>query len=565
MTTTVDETQESESIGLSPLTLDDVRNFFDTYIRPYAPYREEKVYDTLINNLMEYYYNQTYLNIPSELKTIFEEGNIEVPTVYDQLLIAVGVPSEIINNISMANKIIFLKTLSDFERYKGTVSFFQKVAESYSDTDRFSIYELFIDFDGTNWVFKPVNLYLHDDMSLNTASILYSTVYDTIPSLLLSEEQLTTLYEDEKLVLPIKSNLMLLDSDLATDVSLLYDVIVAVFLHTYKDNYVEIYFKDTSQAVQIKTLYYLWYYLLTRYYGTTWASIGPFTMKLLKFVYDDSLVIPLTIDNLHELVEEYDDIVIVNSTNRDYDNTRTLRDALYVKIAGMFAYDYIDPTTPMTVTDLYNELMVQNSLLTLYITDRLANTSIGEQSEINLILKEIYASLELYASTYTGDTYYAQYSDYFLKYLPQVLINPESTVTYTILYNLKPYHVELYNKYISDIRCQDKFNQICIDDEQDIRFQSTISFASALDFSVDAFFEFIKVAESPIAVRSAVDEIVVNSVYEDTETPTELYPTEFIYPIGSVLTISNDCSHEFDKDLESNIACRDSYEVTKVP
>ena len=49
-----DPNVDSEYVGLSPLSLDDIRNFFDSYIKPYAPYREEKVYNTLINTLSEY-------------------------------------------------------------------------------------------------------------------------------------------------------------------------------------------------------------------------------------------------------------------------------------------------------------------------------------------------------------------------------------------------------------------------------------------------------------------------------------------------------------------------------
>lgn len=139
----IDPNVDSEYVGLSPLSLDDIRNFFDSYIKPYAPYREEKVYNTLMNTLSEYYYGQVYTVIPKELEQIYEAANFETPEIYNQLLIAIGVPQTIIDNISLADKLIFLRTLADFERYKGTISFFQKVAETFND--RVSIYELFID------------------------------------------------------------------------------------------------------------------------------------------------------------------------------------------------------------------------------------------------------------------------------------------------------------------------------------------------------------------------------------------------------------------------------------
>jgi len=122
----IDPNVDSGYVGLSPLTLDDIRNFFDAYIKPYAPYREEKVYNTLMNTLSEYYYGQLYTVIPNELKQIYEDANFNTPAIYNQLLINIGVPQQIIDKISLSDKLIFLRTLADFERYKGTISFFKK-------------------------------------------------------------------------------------------------------------------------------------------------------------------------------------------------------------------------------------------------------------------------------------------------------------------------------------------------------------------------------------------------------------------------------------------------------
>lgn len=489
----IDPNVDSEYVGLSPLSLDDIRNFFDSYIKPYAPYREEKVYNTLMNTLSEYYYGQVYTVIPKELEQIYEAANFETPEIYNQLLIAIGVPQTIIDNISLADKLIFLRTLADFERYKGTISFFQKVAETFND--RVSIYELFIDRTSNgDWVFKPVKVYLNDDMSLNVDDIPYATLYNAVPSLLLSESQLTELYSNEQLILPIKSNLMLLDSSLASDVSILYDIIVAIFLHEYKEDYIDIYFKDSAKTVQLKTLYYLWYYLLTRYYGIPWTAFA--AQPMLRFLYEDVTFptfigsTPTTISELDKIIDRYDSIEIVSTATRDYDNCRTLRDEFYKDIADSF-YTFSEASATDD-TNMYNELLILNSALITYIDDRITNTSIGKQAEINLILTEIYSSLLLWASTYSGDIYFSQYVDYFLRYLPQVLINPENTTSYTILYNLKPYHVDLYSIADTGIKCQDKFNQVFIDDESSMNFLYQIMYASILQTATDYLMELNK-------------------------------------------------------------------------
>jgi len=223
-------------------------------------------------------------------------------------------------------------------------------------------------------------------MSLNILDIPYSTLYDAVPSFLLTEEQLTTLYENEQLILPIKSNLMLLDNDLVTDVSILYDIIVAIFLHEYQDNYVDIYFKDEAKTIQLKTLYYLWYYLLTVYYGIPWEASA--AKGMLKFIYSDtgfpSFIgsTPTTIDNLDKIIERYDNIEIVSTPLRDYDNRAVLRDEFYKDIAD--AFYTVSGTSTMTEVNMRNQLLIINPTLVTYIDDRIATTSVGEQAEVNL-------------------------------------------------------------------------------------------------------------------------------------------------------------------------------------
>lgn len=542
---------DNEYVGLSPLTVDDIRNFFNTYIRPFAPYGEEKVYDTLINNLTEYYYNQTYINIPTELKQLYEEANFDAPSIYNKLLVAIGVPSAVIEKISVADKIIFLKTLADFSRYKGTFSFVQKVAEAFAD--RVSVYELFIDLDtdGVSWVFKPVKLYLHDDMVENITNIPYSTIYNQVPSLILSEEQLTSMHDEEKLILPIKSNLLMLNNDLLTDVSILYDVIVSIFLNTYKNNYLDLYFGDDTKTVQLKTVYFLWYYLLTVYSGVTWTSFA--SKILLKFIYGDigfpSFIgtTPTTINNLSQIIDRYDAIGITNSSTRDYDNSRQLRDSLYKDISDAFyAFSGASATTS---TDMYNELLVMNSTLIAYIDDRITNTVNGTKTEINLILTEIYSSLVFYASTYSGDIYFSQYVDYFLRYLPQILIDPENTTTYTILYNLKPYHVEIYSTHNTGVRSHDKFNQVYVDDESETYFLfKTLAYASALEFS-DNFlhnYTFLTETSSPLlSIASVFDMLAILS-----DDGTDVLDSESFEDVSSGVSLNN---------------ISDDYVVTKVP
>lgn len=547
MSTDINRSSENESIGLTPLTIDDVRNFFNTYIKPFSPYQEEKVYDTIINNLTEYYHTQMYLNVPSKLKQLYEEANFDSLEIYNQLLIAIGVPAAIINTISFNDKIIFLKTFSDFERHKGTVSFFQKVGEAFGD--KVSIYELFIDLEDSSWVFKPSVIYLNSDMILNTDSIPYETIQRYVPSLLLNTDQLDGLYEEEKIILPIKSNLILLDNDMVTNISVIYDVIVSIFLHTYKENYIDLYFNDEVQAAQLKTIYFLWYYLLTDYNEISWTSFSP--TDLLRFAYGDigfpSFIgtTPTTIENLSQIIDRYNNIGIQNTINRDFDTSLNDRDELYKDISNAF-YTFSD-SSATTLEEMYNELKVMNASLLLYIDNRILNTSIGTKAEVNLILTEIYSSLILYASGYSADTYFPQYVDYFLRYLPQIRINPEDTVTHTIIYNLKPFHVELYNNNNIGLSVQDKFNQVFIDDEKENSILFKLILASVLTFSDEMLSEYVF---NGISDMTLLDNNIFNLI-------ANLSDDSYIF--------TDDITNEVNLQNASVANISDSVVVTKVP
>jgi len=542
---------------ISSLSIENIREYFNTYIKPFAPYREEKAYDTIINNLIEYYYHHTYINIPLELKKIFEESNIESSNIYDKLLVAIGVPLDIIKNISLHNKLIFLKSLSDFERYKGSILFFQKVCDSFQD--KISVYELYIEYSQNGWILKPVPIYIQPSMSVYEEEIPYSTVYNSIPSLLLNEEQLNSLYAEEKLVLPIKSNLVLLHNDLSSDVSLLYNLIISIFLHTYKDNYLDVYFSDSVFPTQLKTLYFLWYYLITNYFDVTWSGFSP--IHILQFIYSDigfpSSVdfIPTTIDNLSQIIDRYNNIVIEHAANRDIDNTLQLRDDLYTDIANAF-YTYSGANT-VTLTEMYDALVIENFSLISYIQNRIDTSSYEKKQEINNILTEIYSSLLLYSSSYTDDNYFTLYVDYFLKSLPQILISPKKTTSYTILYNLKPYHVDLYNISNTGIYCQDKFNQIFYNDEKDLKFLYQLTLCNLFTIADELSFSFSLNLESPISI---LDSYLINFIFPILEDYTFI---EDIL-ISSLIEISSQVSKlEISSDNLFNIVYNsdDSFSI----
>jgi len=484
----------STSSELKTITYDTVKEFFERYIKNYLPYSDAKVYDTIINNLVDYYYNHAYNDIPTDFKDLFETANVTNVELYDKLLVAVGVPSELIKSLTFTDKMIFLKSLCDFQRYKASLSFVQKLGEVYSDFNKLNIYELYIDYDSTKlqpWVLKPVNIYKHEDLDLSLESLDYVSIYNQIPSLLVSVDQLNELYANNQLILPLKSNLLFLDYDLSREVSLLYDLIVTIFLKEFRNTNIELYFNDTTMSVPLEYIYYAWYYLMTRYYDTTWESSSlNFALRFAQTGLISS--IPYTIDDVDNIIKEYDEIDTIDKRDKFY-NTY---------FANILAKWEEIPDT-MNHTQMLAVLATQSPNLAVYLDDRISSfeDEDNQKREINIILNEIYSSLILYSQT-SEDSNFTKYFEYLMRFLPQIVINPETSSTYTILYNFKPFHVELYTQYREGILCRDKFNTAWTDDSQ-YAFTISIIMASIFACSDIYFFNYNYIYNSSLPILSS--------------------------------------------------------------
>jgi len=135
------------------------------------------------------------------------------------------------------------------------------------------------------------------------------------------------------------------------------------------------------------------------------------------------------------------------------------------------------------------------------------------------------------------------------------------------LYNLKPYHVDLYSIANFGIRCQDKFNQVYIDDESNMSFLYQIMYASLLTFSDDCLFNYIFNAESNVNLLNNFTFNVLTSLPDEDDESTDLYDEatmDYKTTIASILQTATDYLMELNKDLVSDVICVESYTVTKV-
>ena len=413
----------------------DIAKYFDEYIKNYTPYKNYKFYNAIVeyikSNLMQFIYNDN----PKEFKSLYE-NNLVPPEVTHTLLIQLGVPADILNKLSISDQIIFLQSLSDFFRYKGSIDFFTKVGKVFSDD--FEIYELYIDFDSVNgWVLKPIKIIGDSDFH---DTIDYSQVYNSIPSTLISEEQLTEYYNNNQLILPLKSNLLLLKYHFIQEVNSFFNLIVSTFMKDYGSNEFNIYFLNNSFSVSLNEFVYIWFYIILRLYDGVWPEYELRKLNILLLIFN-----PYNMSDIDALFTEYQEIDNANDALAFFNDNIQL----------YFNYAYY--TSEMSVSDM--ELNIDFQILD-YLNDRINSMNPNFiKAEYHQILNELLNSFSLYSYTQT-DPMYIKYYDYFINFLPQIILDPKETKSYLILDNFKPFHTELITQQVQYIKSQSKFDLV---------------------------------------------------------------------------------------------------------
>lgn len=155
------------------LTFEDLRNYFDKFLIPYAPYRESKIYNTIINKILKTYFDDSYNQIPSIFKSTFEEQKIPIE-LYNIILLSVGFTEDILNKISYKDKEILLKSYTDFNIFKGTLNQIREVCSDFEE--ELNLYELLIDFRTIFISYYFINFLKNKDYVIVENEFIYNSI-----------------------------------------------------------------------------------------------------------------------------------------------------------------------------------------------------------------------------------------------------------------------------------------------------------------------------------------------------------------------------------------------------
>ena len=436
-----------------------VKQYFEDYIKKYSPYKDSKLYEALLDYLKENFTKNLYSDIPKDLKQLYEENYIDT-NLYDYLLKGIGVPNHVLNQLPMIDKVLFFNNMTDFYRYRGNIDFFKNVTKLFHRAV-FDVYELYVDYDEDDggWVFKPYLIVKNTDTDFEIPNIAYNVVYNNVPSLLINETQLNHYKDTNNIVLPYKSNIVLLDCSYAYEAGGLFSLIVSTFIKEYRHTVLDVYFADNVFSMSLIEFYVFWYYILLKNYDK--ATIGGFDLQMMVEYLED--LNPYNLNDIENLMNEY------NSLN----NAKEAREFYELHIENVFkiltqSHEYNwDDINPFIREDLIE-----------YVDNRVEEYPLEPSLVYSEILDEMLDSLLLYIG-YSDDTMFVQYSEYFLNALTHITVDPKKSNPYILLYNFKPFHTELFTRFQEFIFSQSKFDMTTPANEY--RFLMDLQYADVLD------------------------------------------------------------------------------------
>lgn len=517
-----------------------LKEYFDKFVKNYKPYRGISEFSRIINVLIDNYSQQSYEKINSPFKTAFEEQIIP-KEFYNNLLLSVGFPEELIAKFTENDKIVLLSSFMDFNRYKGTIKQFQKVSEKFNEN--LSIYELFIDYK-TIYI-HHYSLYLN--INSNIIKLENEIVYDNLrifDKLIIQEQEykIVDKYENDD------GYFVEVDSDYSGNETIISNIVLNrwVFipepiykntntklvtkLFPYQDIYNSTYhyfvnieelesarlenniilpiksnlvFIDYNQYKEINVFHNLLFTIFLKEYNDSRLTIffrdGDYSITLGR-LYKLWYYILAKFYNYNFVEIDINNFVLFDKDYFEFDYT--ISDIQYlldeydsITTANQFSnfyYNYIESklkipnaqSRKMHISDF--EYFIKNEVgveLIEYINNRI-NTADSEikKYEYNFILDEILNSVITWV-TLTDDENISNYYIYFTNNLTKISYSIDMSPSYNLINFLKPYHTEIISELSEYIKSDGSGNIV----NTEILFDTYLKLTQASVYTISEY------------------------------------------------------------------------------
>lgn len=297
-----------------------------------------------------------------------------------------------------------------------------------------------IHFNVIRWVFVPSVVYLAPNVEQINTYLDYDKIYQQAPRYFVDINQIQSLYETDDIILPIKSNLLFLDYRKFDEVNTLYNLFSAIFLKTYYNDRLVVYFKDGEYSITLGRLYKLWYYLIMKYYNTDYNTNVVGNVNAMSF-YVDSPDLDYNINDINIILQEYNTIKTTSDFHKFY----------YKYISNVFQSNPVldGPSEKLEVFDLVMRSEVGDDLIE-YIDNRTKDY----KYEFNFILDEIFNSIITW-SILSNDKDIQDNLKYFTNNLSSINYSIDLSPTFHLINFFKPYHVDLIDQATRFIKIND--------------------------------------------------------------------------------------------------------------
>jgi len=210
------------------MPLEGLKQYFETYIKKYTPYLDSDIYSALTTYLENVYFKDGYLNIPYTLGRIVNDNIIDTE-LFNNYLLSFGIPNYIVYSLTNSEKAILLQITNDLNRLKSTLEFTKRLSTELAND--VALYELYITRLNSEWFFIPRLIYASESIRSNPEAILktlfpYNEIYYKADYYYVTEAELESLYQTSQIVLPIKTNLLLLDFFVSYNDTSLYNRLI---------------------------------------------------------------------------------------------------------------------------------------------------------------------------------------------------------------------------------------------------------------------------------------------------------------------------------------------------
>lgn len=346
------------------------------------------------------------------------------------------------------------------------------------------------DFTVKRWAFIPEALYIAPNVNKVTEYFDYEKIYQGTKQYFVSAEFLTAKYNNENLVLPIKSNLLFLDYKKYQEINVFNNLLAAIFLKEYYDRRIVITFEETKQyLISLGRLVKLWYYILLKFYNYNLIDSSPINVLTLDIT---DVNFDYTISDINYLLNGKRDYE-GNIVELGYNNLKDLDDFskfYFDKITSKFTvYGHI----PRDISLEEYELLLENEVgvdLIEYLNNRINNSSSEfKQYEYNFILDELYNSLITWSifesENGVSGKLISNNIGYFLKTLSFISYPISMSPTYNLIMFLKPYHVELIKEITEGVYVKDLGNSAIINADKIQKYYLAFLRSSTLSLSDD--------------------------------------------------------------------------------